>query len=133
MLPKEVFSGTEKFEEAQVSQHLQLLADFVSYVSIGRMEGRQTLLEIINISEGKRLPSERAHYIEHIKRPATLLDAKLPDGPESVVPPPNFTRTAYSPIADNRNSRIGRNIGEDDVAAHPTRAPRMPTQGLPLF
>ncbi len=65
-----VVAGSEKSQKAQVSKDLQLLANFVADMAVGRMKPRQTRFEGVHLRQGELWPAERTNGVQHIECPA---------------------------------------------------------------
>ena len=59
----------EEFHKAQVTQHLQLLADFVEYVAILGMQLLKLRGKRVNVLKDKLFLVEGSHDVEHVERP----------------------------------------------------------------
>jgi hypothetical protein len=59
-----------KFNESQVAQSLELLADFVVDMEVAGMQARQLGTAGINVRKREIFPAERPDDVKHIQRPA---------------------------------------------------------------
>ena len=59
-----------EFDQAQVAQHLELLAYFRSHVLILRMEALEMRLKLVELLEGEASPSQICVSYRELERPA---------------------------------------------------------------
>ncbi|MFZ0924197.1 MAG: hypothetical protein WA020_14115, partial [Candidatus Acidiferrales bacterium] len=75
--PHEVFPLAQECNETQISQYLELLADFVADVAIGGMERGEVGFEGIGVGEREILFMEGANEIENIEGPTAHFGAQF--------------------------------------------------------
>src|SRR5580704_11249922 len=74
-LEQPIMAAPEELNEPLVAQHLQLLADFVANVTIGRMRRSQFVFSRIKFFKRKIRPAQPAHGGQYIERPTALFRA----------------------------------------------------------
>ncbi len=125
-LGQAIGAGGEEFEEVQVTQDLELLADFVADVAVTGMETKELTLKSINLVKCKFVFPQRTDYIQHIKSPATFFDTDVSKGSEPTKTFADFRRGASCTIDHDWDTSVDGNAVEQDIAANPSRTAGVP-------
>jgi hypothetical protein len=120
----------KKLNQSLVPQHLKLLPNLVPHMPVLRMQSRELAFLRVNILKIELRPLQSAHNSEHIKRPPAFFNAQLGQRTNAPKTPAHFRRSHRNTVRDNPNTSIVWNVRQNDIAAHPTRAPRGSTKGL---
>jgi len=71
-LSEAIGAFAEEFEEAEVAEDLELLADFVADVGVIGMKFGQSVGVSVNIGESEVDFDQGLHYLKHVKSPASF-------------------------------------------------------------
>jgi hypothetical protein len=73
-LGETVGAGAEKFEEAEVAEDLELLADFGLDVAVGGMELGEFVGVRVNVGQGEFEFAQGLHDLQDVEGPASFFD-----------------------------------------------------------
>src|SRR5579864_146485 len=86
------------------------------------MEGGEMGFEGVGVGEGESLFVKRADEVQNVERPAAHYGAKVCERTDLRILFSREFAVCRFTVGDQRNARIRRNLGQQDVAANPSGA-----------
>ena len=123
----------DKLQETQMTQALQLLADFRLDVPVARMQARQLVCKTIHLGKRKFPPIQFSYHLQHIQRPPSRFQANLLQGSQLLILLPYSGGIARPPLYDQRNPGILRQVFEHEVTPDPAATLCRSRKGRPFF
>jgi hypothetical protein len=117
-----VRATAEEFEEAEIAEDLELLADFGLDVVIVGVEFFEGVFEGVDFGQLEFGFSEGADGVEDVEGPAAFFKFKIGEGFEAAVGTADFGGWSGAIFFHNGNARVDGDAVEEDVAADPAGA-----------
>lgn len=128
-----VRAAAKEFEEAEIAENLELLADFVADVGILGVKLEKVLFERVDFGQIEFRFVQGADNVQHIQRPAASFEFQGSEWFQAAIRAPNFRRGDRTIFLHDGNSSVKGNTVEEDVATYPTGAARGGCKWLPLL
>jgi hypothetical protein len=135
--------SAQELNEPQVAEDLELLPDFRLDVFVAGMKAGQITRKSVNVGQRKRCrgtaPRARTGFlyppddVQYVQRPAAGVVPDLGERAQPGVLLPDVLGICRNTIGNQGNSCVRRNVGKQNVAAHPSVPAGGGTEGRPFL
>ncbi len=121
-IEKSIFPALFKCQNAQITQNLQLLANFVFDVAIFRVDFSEFPFQRVQVLQVESSFAQTAHHTQSEQRPAALFSGLASKRQEALETLSDFGNRLDNTIIYDGNLTVTGNVVETDIAAYPTSA-----------